>query len=152
MIFQASHASVKMAKTSPVGPHRGADLENLEIEPGTPAIGYGVHVEENIALHQGLNLHTVTAVGQPNADPPSPPPQKWYPGRGVGGKRVQNRKIQEGIILSPKMKILQGVKHRTSYIGYVTRIIPPKEFYTLGYAAQRPPKRGFIWRLRLRLI
>ena len=40
--FQPTHAGLKTAKSSPVGPHRAADLGNVEKEPGTPVIGQGV--------------------------------------------------------------------------------------------------------------
>ena len=38
-IFQPTHAALKTNKSSPVGPHRGSSLGNLEIAPGTHIIG-----------------------------------------------------------------------------------------------------------------
>ena len=38
-ILQPTHAGLKTAKPSPVGPHRGTDLGSLEIAPKTPVIG-----------------------------------------------------------------------------------------------------------------
>ena len=38
-IFQPTHAGLKTAKCSPVGPHRGADLGKSEIAPGASIVG-----------------------------------------------------------------------------------------------------------------
>ena len=34
-----THAGLKLANSSPMGPYRGTDLENLEVAPGTSVIG-----------------------------------------------------------------------------------------------------------------
>ena len=47
------HGSLKTAKPSPVGPHKGAGLGNLEIVPGTLFIGSGLHVEEKSEMEPG---------------------------------------------------------------------------------------------------
>ena len=36
--FQPTHAGLKMGKSSPLGPYKGTNLENLGIAPGTPVI------------------------------------------------------------------------------------------------------------------
>ena len=76
----------------------------------------------------GLNQHTRVAIGQPwfVPQPPNFPSQKS--GTEVKrGWRGQNRKIHWGIFpkMSPKMMILQGVKHRISYIEVCYANIPP---------------------------
>ena len=50
-----AHHSANRPKSSAVGPLRGADLGNLEREPGTPFIGWGVH------MGLGLDRGTVAA-------------------------------------------------------------------------------------------
>ena len=62
--------------------------------------------------------HPTTAqgsLGVVGAPPPPPRPPKKA-GGGRGGWRSQNRKFHWGIVLSPKMMILQGVKHPLSYV------------------------------------
>ena len=62
--FSANPCEPKMAKYSPVGPHRGTDLGNLEIAPGTPVIGQGVRMEEKEEWDVGPNRRTVAATDQ----------------------------------------------------------------------------------------
>ena len=55
---------------------------------------------------------------QPCPPPPRtpPPPQKGFPGTGGGGRGVKIKKIHRGIIFSPKMMFLQGVRHPVPYL------------------------------------
>ena len=66
--------------------------------------------KKKVAPDLGLNPHTAAAIRKEVlTPPPHPPPKKGYPG--TGGWGGQNRKIHGGIIFSPKMMILQGVRH-----------------------------------------
>ena len=59
-----------------------------------------------------VQIHTQQLQHAKKFCPPPPPPalpKMWHPG--------QNRKIQWGVILSPKMMILQGVGHLISPSG-----------------------------------
>ena len=57
VILQPTYSELKP------GPHTGADLGYLEVEPGTP-IGLGNHAEEKSSLGPGLHGHIVTTIGQ----------------------------------------------------------------------------------------
>ena len=66
-IFHPTHAGMKMAKSSPVGPYGGTDLENLEIAPRTPFIRDRVQIQAKNGTGLGLNRRTVATFGQPPA-------------------------------------------------------------------------------------
>ena len=79
----------------------------------------GLLYKKKIVQLLGLNRHKAATIGQKVLTPPPAPqpPKKWHPGTGGGGCRGQNRKIHWGTILSPKMIILQIVRHRISCFG-----------------------------------
>ena len=97
--------SAKTAKSSlPRGHMGGADWGYLELGPGTPAMGKGVHIQEKSSsgprskyTHSGHNTQRSFA---PPPPPPPPPPKKGYPG--AGGYGGQNPKNHWGIIFGPK--------------------------------------------------
>ena len=72
----------------------------------------------------GLNPCTAATIRKKSFKPP--PLKKWDPGRGGGGWRGQNQKIRWGIMLSPKMMILHGVRHPISHTGVCIANGPPK--------------------------
>ena len=132
-IFQPIRAGLK--KSSLWGPIEGPILETLEIAPGTPAIGWGVHMEENSGTGPGSEL-THSGGYRPTKSPPPNPPtipkKKWHQGLG----RLESFKLKKllGDNFVSQMIMFQGVKHHTP-----------------GYAMPIPPKRGGYGALTLAL-
>ena len=123
-----SLSGVKTAKSSLARGHQGgADWGYLELRPGTPAIGWGVHIQENRFSGPRSKYTHIGHNTQRSFHPPSK--KKGYPGAG-GGYGGQNPKNNWGIIVDPKMMILQGVRHRKPYIGVCYANDPKKGGYT----------------------
>ena len=64
--FRPTCAGLKMVKSSPLGPGRGADLKNLEMASGNPSLVRGSIWKKKVERDWGLNRHTVAAISQPN--------------------------------------------------------------------------------------
>ena len=118
----------------------GTDWGYLGLGPGTPPWVRGSIYKKKVLRDQGPNTHTAATIHKevltPPPRPPQPPPKKGTEVR--GGTRVKIQKNHWGIIVGPKMMILQGVRRQKPCIGvcYV-----------------KDPKRGGgIRRSRLRLI
>ena len=62
--FSTNHAGLKTMKSSTWGPHKGANLGKLEIEPERQRLVRG-SMEKKIATGLRLDRHTVLATGQP---------------------------------------------------------------------------------------
>ena len=60
----------------------GVDWGYLELGPGTPAMGWGVHIQEKSSTGPGPNTHTAATIRK---EVLTPPPQKGYPSAGGGG-------------------------------------------------------------------
>ena len=76
----------------------GGDWGYLELGPGTPAMGQGVHIQEKSSQDQGPNTPTAATIRKEVLTPPS---KKGYPG--AGGYRGQiQKKNRWGIIFGPK--------------------------------------------------
>ena len=59
MLFQPTHAGLKTAESTMVGPHRGANLGNLEIELGTLSLVRGSIPKKKVEWDLGLDRCTV---------------------------------------------------------------------------------------------
>ena len=114
----------------PCGGGGGGAWGYLELGPGTPAMGQGVHIQEKSSsgprskyTHNGYNT-------QRSFDP-HPTPKKGYPGAGGGGggRGSKSKKNNWGIIFGPKMMILQGVRRQKPYIGVCYTNDPKKGGY-----------------------
>ena len=88
-------------------------MEQNRLEPGSESTHSGGYKPKQVA-------------------PPPPNTNTTPKGYSVTGEGVegQNQKSHWGINLSPKMMILQGVGHLTSYIGVCYANNPPKAGYT----------------------
>ena len=105
------------------------------LDPGPPPWVRGSIYKKKALQDPGPNTHTAAAIRKEvlTSPPPTPPPKK----RGTrvgGGWGDQNRKIHRGIIFSPKMTILQGVRHPVPYLGVSYKNDPKKG----GYMAYAP--------------
>ena len=60
----------------------GADWGYLEQGPGTPAMGYGVHIQEKNSQDPGPNAHTAATIRKEVLPPPK---KKGHRVRGWGG-------------------------------------------------------------------
>ena len=107
-------------------------------DPGPPPLVRRSMYKKKVAHDQGLSQHTAATICNEVLDPPPPKGVPRY--GGGGGAGGQNRKNHWGINSSPKMMVLQGVRHP----------IP-----SLGVCYANDPKRGgggAIWHPCLRLI
>ena len=106
-LIQWENGSVLTGK----GPYVGADWGYLELGPGTPAMGWGLHIQEKSSRPRSKYTHSGHNT-QRSFDPPpptdSPPPKRVPRCGGVWGVNI--KKNHWGIILGPKMMILQGVR------------------------------------------
>ena len=140
----------KVAPDLGVTPHRAATIREEVLTPPPPSTppqpppkkgvpGYGCNgsgCNVRIRLQPRL-LPTAFTAYCPLFEPMSADRPHSQCLAGTGGWGGQNRKIHWGITFSPKMMILQGVRH---------------PIHTLGYPTRMTPKRGGVWRTRLRLI
>ena len=101
----------------------GAILKPGDSTPD-PAIDYGVHIEDKNGIRPRSGS-THSGGYRPAKFGPGPTPKPLpkkevsrYRGRGGGGGWIsQHQKIHCGMVLSPRMMILQGVRQRISHIG-----------------------------------
>ena len=94
----------------------GANWGYLELGPGTPPWVRGSIYKKKVIQDPGPNTHTAATIRKEVLTPPHPPQQK----RGTqvrGGTGVKIQKHHWGIIVGPKMMILQGVRRQKPYIG-----------------------------------
>ena len=85
----------------------GGDWGYLELGPETPAMGYGVHIQEKTSTGPKTK-YTHSGHNRQRSFGPPPPQKKGY--LGAGGYGGHKPKIHWGIIFGPKMMILQGVR------------------------------------------
>ena len=77
----------------------GGDWGYLELGPGTPAMGWGVHIQEKSSSGPRSKSHTAATIRKEVLTPPSqaPPPKRGTQVRGGTGVKIQ--KIIGGSLL-----------------------------------------------------